>query len=263
MSAEAASWDPTQYRRFSDMRLRPAFDLLATVEHPAPRIIHDVGCGTGQIARVMASRWPSARVIGSDASPEMLAEARHPPSRVEWIQHDVRDWAPDLAPDIVYANAVFHWVPQHGDLVRTILGSLRPGGVLAFQVPLSWHEPSHRLIRECLAGDGSPLGTEELRTRLAEAPVHTAEQYHEILVGDCSEIDIWETTYLHRLHGADAVYQWVKGTTLRPLIDALTRDELERFERSYRPALRMAYPQRHDGVTLYRFPRLFVVCRRR
>lgn len=263
MSADSARWDPAQYRRFSAARLRPALELLAAIDHPAPRVIHDVGCGTGEIARKLANRWPSARVIGSDTSAEMLAEASRRPSRVEWIECDVRDWAPDPPPDIVYSNAVLHWVPNHGGLLRTILGSLRPGGVLAFQVPLSWHEPSHRLMRDCLAGNGSLLGTDELRTRLAKPPVHTAEQYHDMLAGDSSDIDIWETTYLHRLRGADAVYEWVKGTALRPLVAGLTRDEWAQFEHRFRTALRDAYPSQPDGITLYRFPRLFVVCRRR
>ncbi len=70
------SWDPDQYGRFSDERSRPFFDLLAGVPLVAPRTIVDLGCGSGDLTRELAKRWPGALVIGIDNSPEMLARAR-------------------------------------------------------------------------------------------------------------------------------------------------------------------------------------------
>jgi len=42
-----ATWDPAQYLRWSDHRLRPAVDLLQRVAMPDPGHVVDLGCGTG------------------------------------------------------------------------------------------------------------------------------------------------------------------------------------------------------------------------
>ncbi len=259
------TWDPDQYHRFTGHRLRPAQELLARVDHAAPRLIHDVGCGTGEMARLMAERWPEARVIGSDLSAEMLEQAAAVPSTVEWRRLDVRDWDPPEPPDVVYANAMLHWVDGHDDLFPRVVGSLADRGVLAIQMPLSWGEPSHRLIREVLAtgGEGGrPLGPDGLRTRINRCPVHEAAWYHDLLAPLVRRLDIWETRYLQVLEGPDAALEWVKGTALLPVLEQLDDAELERFFAAYRPALAKAYPPRPSGVTLFPFPRLFLVAAR-
>jgi trans-aconitate 2-methyltransferase len=140
---EPVSWDPRRYLGFGEQRLRPALDLLARVDVAEPEVVHDVGCGTGALARAMAARWPQAAVIGSDESPAMLDEARRTPSPVTWRHLDVREWDPAERVDVVTANAVLHWVPDHDDLILRLFSSVRPGGALAFQMPRSWSEPSH------------------------------------------------------------------------------------------------------------------------
>jgi trans-aconitate 2-methyltransferase len=259
------TWDPDQYHRFTDHRLRPARELLARVAHPGPRVVHDVGCGTGAMARIMAERWPDARVVGSDLSPEMLEQAAAVPSTVEWRRLDVRDWDPPEPPDVIYSNAVLHWVDRHESLFPRLVESLAGGGVLAVQMPLSWGEPSHRLMREILAtgGEGGrPLGPAALRERLDRRPVQEAAWYHDLLAPLVGHLDIWETRYLQALTGPDAVLEWVRGTALLPVLEQLDDAERERFLGGYRPALARAYPPRPGGVTLFPFPRLFLVAAR-
>lgn len=55
-------WDPAQYSRFRDERKRPFFDLLSRVDAASPSQVADLGCGTGDLTRVLAERWPSAQV---------------------------------------------------------------------------------------------------------------------------------------------------------------------------------------------------------
>lgn len=262
---DSPTWDPDQYHRFTDHRLRPARELLARVAHPGPRVVHDVGCGTGEMARFMAERWPAARVTGSDLSSEMLEEAAAAPSTVEWRRLDVRNWDPPEPPDVIYSNAALHWVGGHESLFPRLVDSLAAGGVLAVQMPLSWGEPSHRIMREILAtgGEGGgPLGPAELRDRLGRRPVHEAEWYHDLLTPRVEHLDIWETRYLQVLTGPDAVLEWVRGTALLPVLAQLDDGERERFLTAYRPALDQAYPPRPGGVTLFPFPRLFLVATR-
>ena len=49
--------------------------------------------------------------------------------------------------------------------------------------------------------------------------------YAELLAGAGADVDVWETTYLHRLTGPDPVLEWISGTALRPVRDALRADD--------------------------------------
>ncbi len=256
------SWDPAQYLRFAGQRLRPGLDLLGRIDVEAPEQVHDLGCGTGQLTRLMAHRWPGAHVVGSDSSREMLDEARLGDTQreVEWRQFDAADWAEPARLDVIYSNAVLHWVPGHDALIERLLGSLRPGGQLAVQMPLSWYEPSHELMRTTLAETGS--GSDELRSRLAEPNVAQPEHYADLLAASAATVDLWTTRYFQVLHGPDAVLAWVSGTALRPILDELGPEARTEFVDRYSRALRTAYPTRKDGSTLFPFPRLFFVASR-
>lgn len=256
------SWDPNQYLKFADHRLRPALELLDRVPLQSSQIIYDLGCGTGQVTRLMAERWPAATVYGLDNSQEMLTKAATEPGRVQWIEADISTWSPDEPPDLLYSNATLQWVEGHQDLFPRLVSFLKPGGCLAVQMPLSWGAPSHQLMRETLANGGAhgnALGTAELRQAVARKWVEDAEVYYDLLEDQCRSLDIWETEYLQILAGDDPVLEWVKGTGLRPILNGLGGEERERFLAEYRQRLRTVYPTRANGHTLYPFRRLFMV----
>jgi len=66
---------------------------------------------------------------------------------------DIRNGLPKAPPDVILANAVLQWVPDHETLLPALVAKLGPGGALAVQVPDNMDEPSHRLMRE-VAGHG-------------------------------------------------------------------------------------------------------------
>ena len=255
-------WDPNQYLKFSDHRLRPAIELLNRIPLESPKVIFDLGCGTGNGTRIIAARWKSAKVYGLDNSKEMLQKAQLEPGAIQWVEADIENWTPDRAPDLIYSNATLQWVKDHQRLFPRLAGFLRAGGCLAVQMPLSWGATSHRLMRETLAdGDqkGRPLGTEELRQSVARKWVEEAEVYYDLLADCTKSIDIWETEYLQVLEGHDPVLEWVRGTALQPVLNGLSDDEREIFLTEYRQRLLKAYPVRPDGRTIYPFRRLFIV----
>ena len=224
----------------------------------APRTVYDLGCGTGNVTRLLARRWPEATVVGLDHSPEMLAEAAAgEASVIRWVQADLRDWHPEEAPDLLFSNATLHWLPDHAALFPNLLASLAPGGALAVQMPRSWGLASHRLMRETLAD--LKLGSAELRRALDKEPVEEPETYWRLLTPRAKHLDIWETEYLQVLEGPDPVLEWVKGTGLRPVLQELIGAERDRFLSDYGARLRKAYPHASDGRTLYPFRRLFLV----
>jgi trans-aconitate 2-methyltransferase len=76
-------------------------------------------------------------------------------------------------------------------------------------------------------------------------------------------VTLWETEYLQPLRGADPVKEWVKGTWLKPLLDALDEPDRTLFETDYARRVRLAYPPQSSGVTLFPFRRLFLIARQR
>ncbi|MYE11977.1 MAG: methyltransferase domain-containing protein [Gammaproteobacteria bacterium] len=260
-----ADWDPAQYDRFRNYRLRPALELLDRVPINGASLVHDLGCGAGAITRIVANRFPGARVIGLDSSPEMLGRARAEPGRIEWVHGDIAEWEPEQAPDLIFSNAALHWLEDHEALFPRLLGHLAPGGCLAVQMPRSHLQPSHVLMCETLASGGVgglPLGDEAVAAAAGRDWVLDSNTYYDLLAPGVSEVDIWETEYLHRLEGEDAVLEWVTATGLRPVLNGLAGADLERFLKVYRERLRRAYPRRPDGSTVYPFPRLFLVATR-
>ena len=110
------SWDPQQYSKFSDQRLRPALDLLNRVPVSDPHSVVDLGCGTGNVTQIMAQRWGTAQVTGVDLSKEMLSKASSAVSaseRIEWVEADAREYVPASPPCVLYSNATLHWVDDH------------------------------------------------------------------------------------------------------------------------------------------------------
>ena len=266
-ASPAGRWDPGQYHKFSDHRRRPAVELLARVPPADPGLAVDLGCGSGEITRLLAERWPGAAVQGIDNSPDMLARARAGEAGgggpgIEWIEADIAAWAPPRPPGLVYANASLQWVDGHAALFPRLFRSLAPGGVLAVQMPRSREARSHLLMSEVLAGGGpggAPIGTEPLRREIARRWVLDPQEYFDLLAAGAARLDIWTTEYIHGLEGEDPVLEWVSGTGLRPILNGLAGGERTRFLDRYREGLREAYPRRPDGTTLYPFPRLFIV----
>ncbi len=210
----------------------------------------------------MAERWPSAMVYGIDNSKEMLAKAAAEPGRVRWVEADIRDWQPEHPPDLLYSNATLQWVENHHVLFPRLASWLAAGGHLAVQMPMSWDAPSHRLMRDTLTNGGpggSALGADGLRDAVARNWVEEPQAYYDLLAGCSRSLDIWETKYVQVLEGDDPVLEWVKGTGLRPILNGLGDGERRMFLEEYARRLRVAYPARTDGRTLYPFRRLFIV----
>ena len=258
-------WNPNQYLKFADHRLRPALELLDRVPLASPRVIYDLGCGSGNVTRLIAKRWPHATVYGLDNSPDMLAKSASESSHIRWVEADIRHWSPDQAPDLIYSNAALQWIDGHHDLFPRLMRFVAPSGCLAVQMPLSWDINSHRLMRDTLhdgGPGGTPLGDDMLRFAVARKWVDSADVYYDLLAGSASSVDIWETEYLQILDGEDPVLEWVKSTGLRPIMHDLDAASREVFLATYCQRLRHAYPTRPNGRTLYPFRRLFIVALR-
>lgn len=249
-------WNPTQYLRYGGERLRPALDLMARIQADSPEVVYDLGCGTGTITGILKERWPDAKVTGVDSSASMLERTRDVETGVYWQHADLNDWKPEDSADVVYTNAALHWLDDHSQLFPRIMAAVKPGGVLAVQMPENFSAPSHTSIADTVR-EGA--WQERLAPFQREQPVAEPSFYYDLLSQISSSIDMWETTYMHILEGDNPVVEWTKGTMLRPLLDNLSEDEGNDFLKSYTEKVAKAYPHRADGKTVLPFKRLFIV----
>ena len=120
------AWDPAQYLKFAGPRLRPALDLLQRIDVETPATVYDLGAGAGNVTRLIAARWPQARIVGVDSSAEMLAKAAAENPRIEWQHADLATWRPERPADIIYSNAALHWLDSHDRLFRGLFAALAP-----------------------------------------------------------------------------------------------------------------------------------------
>jgi SAM-dependent methyltransferase len=140
--------------RWETMRMPDTFApfeaALAAVD-PAPERVLDLGTGTGAGARVVASRFPEAEVVGADLSERMLAEARRslPAELAGRVRFEVAD-----ANSLPYEAGAFdlvtlsNMIPFFDELARVVA----PGGRVLFafsggaETPI--YVPPDRLRRE-------------------------------------------------------------------------------------------------------------------
>ena len=254
------TWSPEQYKKFSQPRLRPAVDLLQRIQCESPEAVFDLGCGTGNVTRLIRERWPNAIVTGVDASEEMLSCAKRELPDIVWQYRGIADWNPEEPASVVYSNAALQWLGDHETLFPRLISTVRSNGILAVQMPRNFGEPSHTLIKETACT--SSAWKEQLEHLLVPSPVALPSFYYELLSPFCADLDIWETQYIHVLEGTDPVKEWTKGTWLRQFLEALDENDRPEFEAEYSRRLRDAYPPQADGRTLFPFRRLFIVAQR-
>lgn len=255
------SWSAKQYVAFEDERTRPARDLLAAIPTAEARSVVDIGCGPGNSTELLAQRFPGATVSGLDSSADMIAAAR---KRLPQLQFDVAEidrWADEGPFDVIFANAVLQWVPDHTTLLPALAGKLAEGGSLAIQMPDNLNEPSHRLMREVAAN--GPWASKLVDAAGQRTDMASASEYFSMLRPHCVRVDVWRTTYHHQLSGGAAgVIEWFKGSGLIPFLSPLTEAEQAQYLQQYLAAIEKAYPALADGSVLLPFPRLFIVATR-
>ena len=251
----SSTWDPEQYHRFRGERRQPFFDLLALVRpRPQMRVV-DLGCGTGELTRVLHQHLAARETLGIDSSDTMLAKSQAFAGNGLSFEHgDLRAGRCDSHYDLVFSNAALHWVPDHEGLFHHLTTTLAPGGQLAVQVPANFDHPTHVVGAEV-------AGEEPFRTALAEhthpSAVLTPDAYALLLAQlGYREQHVRLQVYLHSLASREEVVEWVKGTLLVGYQQRMPAELFARFLGRYRACL---LPQLDDRRPyFYPFKRLLL-----
>jgi trans-aconitate 2-methyltransferase len=175
------AWDASTYDRSSQPQQSWSADVLGRLGDVAPdATVLDVGCGTGRMAEALLGLVPRGRVLGIDASAEMVAIARERlGDRARIWQCDVLDLELDEPVDLVVSNATLHWVRDHDRMWPRLAAALRAGGRLEVQCGGRGNIARVREVIEAVAREREPelagwspwcfAGPEETEERLAAA----------------------------------------------------------------------------------------------
>ena len=233
-------WNPEQYERFRSERQQP-FDDLLMLCHPVPdgRVV-DLGCGTGDLTKILHEEMEAEQTVGIDSSDAMLERAQASHSAIPGLsfeQGDIATWLGEGL-DLVFANASLQWVDDHLNLLARMRTALHPDGQMAFQVPANYRHPSHVLAHQvaieppfidALDGDAP-----EDRGRFVLSPEVYADLLYEL--GAKDQVVRMEV-YGHELETTGEVVEWVMGTLLTPYRKRLTTDLFDEFVERYRERL--------------------------
>lgn len=250
------AWSPNLYLKFNKQRMRPACDLLEHVPITAASQIVDLGCGPGNSTELLRKRFPEASITGIDSSTEMLLEARKRLPSATFIESDASTWEPAEKTDLVFANALFQWIPNHLEVLKRLLKGLCSEAVLAIQVPDNLQEPSHALMNEISA---KPQWAKKFAKPIKRESIHSISTYYNELITLATQVDIWRTEYYHPLPNIETLIEMLSSTGLRPFLGRLNDQEQRDWLAEYKEHLITAYPALSDGNILFCFPRLFIV----
>ena len=140
--------------------------------------------------------------------------------------------------------------------MKRLTGFLNSGGVLAAQMPRARQLPIHLVARELSI---QPKWAQKLKdVTLPPEPPPPGLAY-EVLVEGNSNVKSWETVYEHLLPNAEHIVQWIRGTGLRPYLEALNPSDQNDFLRDYTGRICAAYPPNEASRVTLQYTRVFVL----
>lgn len=124
-------WNAAEYKNNFDFVPAYGADVLALIEHKPGAFAVDLGCGNGTLTQELKNR--GYRVLGIDASQDMLDLARKNYPDIEFMLADATEFKLPQKADIIFSNAVFHWINQQQALIQNLFQNLKDTGELVFE----------------------------------------------------------------------------------------------------------------------------------
>lgn len=132
-------WDAADYAQYSRAQQEWARVLMNKLQLQGDECILDIGCGDGKVTAELAHRVPDGKVVGVDNAVSMLklAQSKYPSveySNLNFIAVDAQALFFKNEFDIVFSNAVMHWIKDHLPVLMGIARSLKEGGRVLMQM---------------------------------------------------------------------------------------------------------------------------------
>ena len=121
-------WNSSLYDSKHDFVAEYGKGLLTFIPKNDGQTILDLGCGTGTLTIQLAGLCN--RVVGVDSSQTIIDKAKSQYGNIEFMVCDALALPFEKEVDVVFSNAVFHWIGDHDLLLKNIHKVLKPQGFL-------------------------------------------------------------------------------------------------------------------------------------
>lgn len=123
----------------SEVARRLVQKTLRGRKKPEVRTILEIGCGTGNLTSLLATRFPAAKITALDFSAEMIAKARHKlkSTAIDFICAEGEQFlqeVPSKSYDLVASNGSLQWFSDIGAALHNIARILTAGGIISCSI---------------------------------------------------------------------------------------------------------------------------------
>jgi trans-aconitate methyltransferase len=255
-------WNPEDYVRNSSAQVGWARELIARLDLRGSEAILDVGCGDGRVTAVFAETVPAGSVLGVDSSRVFIDYARaHFPAgqypNLRFEQMDARELTSDRPFDLIFSNAVLHWVEDHRAFLAGCRRLLKPGGRLVISCGGAGNAADMAVVMDALMADprwaGSFTDFQEIYY------FYSPEQYREWLPEAGLTATRLELVAKDMVHdGREGLMGWLRTTWLRPFLVYVPAELRDEFTAATIDGYLAAHPLDESGRSHIRMVRLEV-----
>lgn len=217
-------WDAGNYTNNFAFVHKYGEGVMELLDKPAGSFVVDLGCGNGALTQKLVEK--GYRVLGIDASADMLKIAKENHPDLPFVQADATNFSLDEPCDAIFSNAVFHWIDneKHDALIKCLANALKPGGQLVCEFGgKDCAEAIHSTLTECFAERGLFYRRINYFPSVGEyAP--RLEKYG---------LRVEYATWFYRMtpqKGPDGAKNWMKMFCLKPFeeagVDEKTKEEI-------------------------------------
>jgi len=130
---ESTHWNAEVYDRIGTPMRRWAQAVIEDLHLRGDETVLDAGCGSGSVTFDLLERLPRGHIYAVDSSPEMISKITQAleervETRIIPIRADLTDFELPEPVDVVFSNAVLHWIPDDDALFGCLFRAAKPGG---------------------------------------------------------------------------------------------------------------------------------------
>ncbi len=127
------NWNADKYTSNFSFVHQYGNDVTELIDKENATTLIDLGCGNGALTNTLCDK--GFTVKGIDASKELLDIAKKCYPEIEFIQADATNFEVEVKVDVVFSNAVFHWIDKEKqpDMLKCVYNALKENGQFVFE----------------------------------------------------------------------------------------------------------------------------------